>query len=402
MAPADPYRQRVSRGQRLGIRLQRAQRWEFWPGWLFYIPIVIWILLCGLRHRQPTAFSATNPGMDNGSVVGERKSRMLLPLQEALPDVVPPTRLLDASFTTACAEVLALADDCGWPLVLKPDIGQRGRGVAIIHSPAQARAYLKIATAPGLGFRVLAQAFAGGDEYGVFVRREPGHEEFHISSVTHKALPTLVGDGQHSLAQRILDDDRARLIAPLLFTRHADQLDDILPAGEERQLVELGAHCRGAEFRNAMALTGPALSATMTRIAQALPGFDFGRIDLRARSPEDLRQGRHIQVLEINGVTSEPAHVYHPGTSLWQGLRVFCEHWSHAFELGRERVRHDGIRPLSPLQLLALFREDLRRFAPCEAASHAAMTAGGRKLAAPTALGEPDGLAGADPKAQAQ
>ncbi len=373
MAPAERPAHRLPPFERLRIRLDRARRWEFWPGWLFYIPIVGWILVCGIRFRHWTAFTAANPGMDNGSVVGERKSRTLLPLQDRLPDALPETHLISAATPQALAVVDRLVEHHGWPLILKPDIGQRGRGVAVIRNRAQAEAYL--ASAAQSGFAVLAQAFASGVEYGVFVRRIPETSRFEISSLTHKALPTLQGDGTHTLADLILAHPRARLIAELLYDRHAARLHDIIPAGEPVQLVELGAHCRGSEFRNGMALITPALQARMQAIAQAIPGFGFGRIDLRCPSAEALAEGRDLQILEINGVTSEPAHLYHPGTPLAAGLAGFCEHWTRAFALGRENLRQGRAHAVRPLTLLRLFRDDLARFDACEAASHAALHA---------------------------
>ena len=352
------------------IRWARIRHWEFWPGWLYYIPIVLWILLCGLRFRHWTAFSATNPGMDNGSVVGERKSHMLLALQQARPDLLPRTELLDAELDKALASVRQLGEEQGWPLVLKPNIGQRGRGVAIVHSLAEAEAYLHVAS-----FAVLTQAYVEGQEYGIFLRRLPGRPDFEISSITHKALPFLSGNGRDNLRTLILAHPRAWLIAPMLFERHREQLGRVLKESEDFQLVELGAHCRGSEFRDGSDCHSPALLQTMQALAHALPGFDFGRIDLRCPDAQSLRAGKAIQVLEINGVTSEPAHYYHPGTSYWRGLAGFCAHWTRAFALGRDNLRQQRATALPPLRLLQLFREDLRRFPACERASQAALEA---------------------------
>ena len=64
---ARPYRAPLA--ERLSIRWQRAIRWEFWPAWLFYLPVIEWILWLGLRHRRPTVFTAANPAFDAGGVV---------------------------------------------------------------------------------------------------------------------------------------------------------------------------------------------------------------------------------------------------------------------------------------------------------------------------------------------
>ena len=53
-----------------------------------------------------------------------------------------------------------------WPVVLKPDAGQRGSGVAVVRDAAAA-ARLP-AHAPR---RLLVQEYVPGDEYGVFYYR---------------------------------------------------------------------------------------------------------------------------------------------------------------------------------------------------------------------------------------
>ena len=61
----------TARGRaRLGVRLARWRAWEFWPTWLFQLPVGLWILWLSLRHRSATVFSAANPGLEDG---GDRR-----------------------------------------------------------------------------------------------------------------------------------------------------------------------------------------------------------------------------------------------------------------------------------------------------------------------------------------
>ena len=59
-----------------------------------------------------------------------------------------------------------------FPVVLKPDAGQRGSGVSIVRSLEQLSQYL--AHAP---FAVILQEYVPGEEYGVFYCRYPGSDE---------------------------------------------------------------------------------------------------------------------------------------------------------------------------------------------------------------------------------
>ena len=343
---------------RLSIRWARAIRWEFWPAWLFYIPVVVYILWLGLRFGKPTVFTAANPAFAAGGVVGESKTEALAPLQAQAPDTV--ARFETIAGRLAAGERIAQArrfvgDNTGYPVILKPDIGCRGRGVAVIRNDAQLCAYLQ--DAPG---DVLVQRYIDGEEFGVFVYRQPGSGEAVIYSITHKCFPVLLGDGRHTLAELIAADARARLIAPLLWRRFAARLQDVPPPGERIALVEIGAHCRGSLFLDASHLATPALRATIERIFAAIPGFRFGRLDLRCPSAAALSAGEDLRVLEVNGVTAEAAHIYHPGTPLRVGYASIVRQWRIAFEIGAEQARH-GAKLTGAFELLRLFREDLHR-----------------------------------------
>lgn len=340
---------------RLDIAVARARRWEFWPAWLFYPPIVVWILLLGLRHRSATAFTAANPGIEAGGVVGERKHRTLGPLQRNAPDLVAPFERLPAEPGPRIAGARRFLARVGYPVVLKPNVGQRGRGVFVARSERDLVDYL--ARFDG---DVLIQRWVGGEEFGVFVALLPGESTPRVLSVVHKTFPAVRGDGRSSLYALILADARARLIAPALLRRWRGRLDSVPGPGEHVALVEVGAHCRGSLFLDARQHVTPELRATLARLLAAVPGFAFGRIDLRTPTVADLRAGRHLQVLEVNGVAAESAHIYHPDTPLLDGYRAMFEQWRIAFEIGSAHLR-DGARATPALELLRLWREDRAR-----------------------------------------
>lgn len=343
--------------ERLSVRFERARRWEFWPAWLFYPPIVAYILWLGLRYRSPLAFTATNPALDASGFVGEKKADCLLPLVAQAPELVAPTLLLGAAADPTRVEAAQgfVAAQGGYPIVLKPDIGQRGRGVAIIRNEAALRDYL--AHAPG---EVIAQRYIEGAEFGVFVYREPETGTPRILSITHKCFPEVVGDGRQTLRELIREHERARLIAPLLWQRFAGRMDWV-PAPQERvPLVEIGAHCRGSLFLDASDLATPALLRALQPMFDALPGYHFGRLDLRCPSPEALARGEALRILEVNGVSAEAAHIYHPGTPLRHGYASMFHQWRLAFAIGAANARN-GAHVLRLPEFFARVRDDRRR-----------------------------------------
>ncbi|QDL56839.1 hypothetical protein EXZ61_16175 [Rhodoferax aquaticus] len=342
--------------QSLQIRVERAVRWEFWPSWLYYGPIVLWILWLGLKHRSPMAFTAANPALEAGGMVGEKKHLALAPLQNNAPDLVAKFTLIEsADATERTAAAMAFAQIQGMPLVLKPNVGQRGRGVFVARTQAEVRDYMTRFKGD-----VIAQRHIGGEEFGVFVARAPGELQPRILSIVHKTFPTVTGNGTLSLRELILADARARLISSLLFERWAHELDRVPAIGDVVKLVEIGAHCRGSLFLDAAEHATPALVATLTRLLDAVPGYAFGRMDLRVPSVAHFRRGEGLQVLELNGVSAESAHIYHPGTPLLTGYKAMFHQWSTAFAIGAAYEKQ-GVATTSAWSLLQQFLADLRR-----------------------------------------
>ncbi|MFN0123138.1 MAG: VTT domain-containing protein [Blastocatellia bacterium] len=344
------------RGRRsLVARWRRLTHWEFWPMWAVYPPVIAWILWLGLRHRCLTLFTAANPAMPAGGVVGESKIAILNGLTHpasagfiARAELIPAGSGLDDRLARANAFITQL--QLGFPVVLKPDAGERGRDVEIIRGHGALADYLRRHAG-----RVIIQEYAPGPEFGVFYYRMPAEARGHIFSITEKRFPVLTGDGHSTLEQLILNDRRAVCMAGFYGDRNRDRLSDVPSAGEAVQLVEIGAHSRGTIFLDGTHLKTDALEQTIDRISQGYAGFYFGRYDVRALSVEAMRAGRDFKVIELNGVTSEATSIYDPKNSVFAAWRVMFRQWRIAFAIGAQN-RARGHHPVSPRALFRLIK----------------------------------------------
>lgn len=341
------------RGRRLLLsRWRRLRHWEFWPPWAFYPPVLLVALRAALRHRSLFAFTAANPGIPLGGVIGESKRAILQALAPA-GERLPRTGFVPAAFT---AEERALAvrrfrDEhaLDLPLVVKPDAGQRGTDVTVARSEEALLHAVRAARTD-----MLIQEYVPGVEFGVFYARRPSEERGRVLSLVEKRLLSVVGDGVRTVERLILDDERAVCMARFFLSAHARRLAEVPPAGERYQLGELGTHCRGALFLDARELVTPALEAAVDEVSRCFPGFYFGRFDVRTESPAALAQGR-FRILELNGVTSEAAHVYDPRHSVWTGWRTIGAQWRLAYAIGAENAAR-GARVATASELLAAVR----------------------------------------------
>ena len=335
--------------RQIAIAARRWTHWEFWPAWLFYIPVALYYFWLAVRYRSLSLPTAANPGMATGGFVGESKFEILDQLHAASPDSVAEAFLLDGWTTTD--RLLAIHRICrehavAPPFILKPDVGQRGNGVRLIRSWRDALDYLEEVETP-----VLLQRYASGrHEAGVFYFRLPDEAHGKIFSITEKIFPTITGDGTHTIEELIRADSRAALIARTYLRRFSDRRSEILPEGEGLKLVETGNHAQGCIFRDGGQLRTDALERAIDNISRRLSDFYVGRYDIRYENEEDFKQGRNFQIVELNGASSEATSIYDPRNSLISAYRTLFRQWKLVFAIGAAN-RARGCRP-SPLRTL--------------------------------------------------
>lgn len=344
---------RMGRAQ-LWSSLSRVWRWEFWPAWLFYVPLLPWIAYLAVRHRGILTLTTANPGIvPHGGIVGESKFEILSRLPQDW--IIPSTRIEPGPVGDRVAGLQRVAAERGWrfPLILKPDAGQRGAGLRRVQDWAAVERYLQEHPQAAL-----AQVYhAGPFEAGIFYYRRPDEPTGRIFSITDKRFPVLIGDGASTVEQLIWSHPRYRMQARTFLPRQGGASKRVLRDGETLPLTIAGNHCQGTEFCDGARLRTAALEATIDAIARKFDGFNFGRFDVRYADPADFNVGRGFSIVELNGVTSESTNIYDPSNSIFWAYRVLMRQWSLLFEIGalNRRLGH------APSRLGAVL-QDLRAY----------------------------------------
>ncbi len=329
------------KGRRLFAgKLKRIVNWEFWPLQVFYIPVVIYIILLAIKHRSLAVFTCSNPAIMAGGFVGESKNEiyeMMRRSAKALPFLLPHL-LLDgkeiAEDRLESARRFMMLNSLSFPVVVKPDAGERGKGIIIIQSEAELKSTLEQAETD-----LIIQEYFGGVEASIFYFRYPQKQNGSIYSITEKRFPKLLGNGIHDLEWLILNDPRAVCIAQKYFDQNSGLLDLVPANGEEITLIDIGTHSRGAIFLDGEWLRTETLERTIDEICLGFQGFYFGRFDIRTRSFADLQKGVNFKLIELNGVTSESTNIYDPKYNLSDAYRILFRQWRIAFEIGAENYK---------------------------------------------------------------
>ncbi len=311
-------------------------RWEYWPFLLIYFPVFIYWIYLSLKARSPIFFAATNPGIQGGGISGESKHAIYQKI---------PAAYLPKTFYLAPHQIEQLTQiipQLQFPIFAKPDVGKRGRLVKKIDNPETLLAHFESIKIP----MVIQQAIAYEEEYSVYYYRFPNAPKGKILSLVHKEYPSVVGDGIHSVEQ-LMDRDRR-------LTYFADTLKPLLPpaklaevpqVGEIEILSYIGNHAQGAIFHDFRAEVDATLTQTFDHFFQQLEEIYLGRVDLKTPSLQDLKKGI-FQVVEINGVGAELAHIYATGYPLLKAYREIFHSWHIIYQISQQN-RAQGVRVVS-------------------------------------------------------
>ncbi|MFC4349326.1 D-alanine--D-alanine ligase [Kordiimonas lipolytica] len=327
----------------------RTSWFEFAPAHLFYTPIALYCGWLSLRHMGLTLPTGSNPALPYSGLVGESKFEVLNHAWDTAQDWISPyVRVLRWGGENAVARTLeeaeaALSDaSITYPFVAKPDIGMRGAGVQLVHSPHELKAYIECFPA---GANLLLQALVDMEgEAGVFYVRHPDEDKGRIISLTLKYFPRVTGDGQSTLRQLILADARAGKLAHLYLDRHRSRLNDVIPEGESIRLAFAGNHCRGTIFRNGNDEITKAMTDRFDAIARSMDGFFVGRFDVRFADFEAFQAGEGFRIIEINGAGGEATHIWDSRTTLRQAYATLMQQFGHLYAIGAKN-RRNGHKP---------------------------------------------------------
>lgn len=327
--------------------------------WLLYLPVAAYAAYLSIRFGGPTTITCANPGIPGGGgFVGESKFDIYRRLGAS-------DRLLHAEYlppgepAARAAELRRLVETTprlgGFPLILKPDAGQRGFGVKLVHNADEARRYFESMRAPAVAQRY----HPGPYECGIVWSRRPGDGGGALNgflySITRKEFPFITGDGAASLAGLIAAHPRYRLQRAVFLARLGEGAGRVPARGERVRLAIAGNHCQGTLFRDGMDLASPELERRVDEIASGFEGgLDYARFDIRYESDEALRRGE-FGIVELNGTLGEPTAMYDPEKGVRWAYALLLGQWKLLYRHGARR-RAAGVAPTGVMDLLRAWR----------------------------------------------
>lgn len=235
-----------------------------------------------------------------------------------------------------------------YPIIAKPDTSHRGIDVNLINNENELLELLK-----NQKWDYILQEYCDYDyEFGIFYYRFPKEKKGNIISLSSKKIPIIRGNGKDNLKTLILNseiDNKKTILA-----KFSKKLDFVLPNKESLKTLVCASHAQGAIFDDAKNHITQNLIDKTDEICN-VNGFYFGRLDVRSKSIEALKNG-DFRIIEINGATSEFIHIYDKNYSFREGFSELKKQWSLLFEISNEN-RNIDINNLSFFEFLTKYIE---------------------------------------------
>lgn len=330
-------------------------RWEYWPSYMFYIPNLPLAIYHAIKAKSLVYFTATNPAIQSSGTGMESKYETL----KLIPEKYRPKTLLVKPQTNFPSILKALEEKkIKFPLIAKPDIGFRGLLVKKIESKEGLKSYIE--TFP---IKILIQEYISlKNECGIFYHRIPGEKKGRITSITLKKYLTVIGNNTSTISELVLADHRARLYYSILKDIHQNKMVEIPKLNEEIILTVIGNHSKGTQFIDGNDLISEKLTAMIDVIKDQISGWYYGRIDLKFESIESLENGDSFKIIEINGIISEPTHIYDAATNnYFSAIKSIGDHWRIVYKIASENQKSRNVSFAKTTDFLKEMKE-LRRY----------------------------------------
>ncbi len=304
----------------------RLMNKEYWNANIYIAPVVFYVVYLAAKAKSPLFFTAANPVIPTGGMVGEDKAD----ISRWIPPQYRPKNCTIAS-SDSMENIKISLEKVGlqFPLIIKPAVGCRGLMVKKVENLSEIMEHL-------LRFPtnfLIEEYIDYPIEAAVLYWKNPETGESGIQSIAGKKFLSVLGDGKQSVECLLQQNPRGILQMERLKIEKAALLKKI-PRMDEKIIVEpIGNHCRGTKFLDYNQLITPEMVQSFDKIQADLPGIYLFRLDLKVPSVSDLQAGKNIKILEINGVGSDPAHIFDPNTRFFEIWAAYFRLWKKIYEI---------------------------------------------------------------------
>ena len=327
----------------------KLTNWEYWPIYVANIPLLFIWLWFAIRAKKLFFFSAVNPVIETGGMWGESKYNILKRIPESY---LPITIFVKKRSDIFWIKNKLTEKKIDYPIIAKPDIGERGTLVSKIKSEKDLIDYL---SKNNVDF-IIQEYIDLSVELAAMHHRMPGAKRGRVTSICIKETLKITGDGKSTVQQLMERKPRAVLQIPRFKNKFPNILEKIPKPQQILELEPIGNHCRGTMFLNGNRYIDDKLTAVFDEVAFQMDDIFYGRFDIKCSSVKDLKNGKGFKILEYNGIGGEPAHIYDPAYPILKKYKDIYKHWKVIFEIYKIQ-RRKGVKAMSVKEAVARLKE---------------------------------------------
>ncbi|MCI5071893.1 hypothetical protein MRY82_02975 [bacterium] len=305
---------------------------EFWPSLWMYGMMLPYFIYLTIKYRGISYFLYCNPAICNSGIVGESKNDLDKILQAIPKKFLLAQCMIEKNKNYQLSEIIGLMreHDIGFPCYVKPVVGHRGLMVKKINTKEELKQYKDNST-----FSFLIQEMSTAkQEMGLYFMKNKN--SFDIFSITDKQFPYVIGDGKKQLKQLVMQDSYLKLFAPNYFKKHWKKWNRVLDDKEKFFLTEEGNHNQGCIFKNGAHYNNKKLKNILNTILNNVEGINIGRFDLKYNLKANEIDEESIKIIELNGGSAEPTHIYDKDTSFYEMFSSLCQQYNYMSRVGKE------------------------------------------------------------------
>ncbi len=290
--------------------------WEFWPASIIYLPLVPLYLYHCFLNKSLFYFYLVNPALSKNNIIDASKIEMY----NCLPDnTYGKTFLIN---NKESIERQLHNNGLSFPFFIKPNKAVKGKGAKLILNKEAFNTHSNQYKVDLIAQEPLAQK----NEIGIFYKRLPNDMKGTITGLVAKEKLNVVGDGLHTIKDLIKKHNRAFLYKKEIALSFSGDINYVPKKNETIVLSNIGNHARGCLFTDVSHLINENLVNTIDSLSQQIQGFYYGRFDIMYDNFEELCIGKNFKIVELNGVESEPTHIYDPNKKYFEALKIIKEH----------------------------------------------------------------------------
>lgn len=310
----------------------------YWVSKHFYWQSMMHYLTDVIRFRSFTYFTACNRAIALGGMLDDAKTEAY----DILPSsIVPFTRIVkNANEVKSCMQY----ENITFPIIIKPNVGLKGFLVTKVENENQLNAFFKQLPEEENREWLLQEYLDQSREFSALFYKVPQTGEYGVTSFIEKQYPCVVGNGESTLEELIESYKNPFLKRDEVWKKLEKQRYRILDKGEKLILDYIGNYSRGAKFFSLNNEIDDQLKEMLFDKLKHISDLNFFRLDLKSNSIEAFKTG-DFKILEVNGLKSEPLHIYDPKSSFIDNIKEIRNHWRVIGRIAKSQYEEDSQTP---------------------------------------------------------